>query len=101
MRISLIIQNEITNVQIQTETNAAAQVLSESEVRLAQLMEASGMKFGSLTSQFNQNFSGQNTGNGHQKARTNSVKAGEAEVIDSRSTEISVGTSENLINMQA
>ena len=36
-------------------TGAAAQMLSDAEARLAQMMDASGLKFGSLTSQQNQN----------------------------------------------
>jgi flagellar hook-length control protein FliK len=62
MRISLMVQNDRTNIHIQTETHAAAQALSEAEARLAQMMDASGVKFGSLTSQYNQNFAGQNNG---------------------------------------
>ena len=70
MRISLVVQNNRTNVHIQTETSAAAQMLSDAEARLAQMMEASGLKFGNLTSQQNQNFNytsnftGQNSGQG-------------------------------------
>jgi len=63
MRISLVVQNDRTNVHIQTETGAAAQMLSDAEARLAQMMEASGLKFGNLTSQHNQNFAGNFTGN--------------------------------------
>ena len=58
MRISLVVQNDRTNVHIQTETSVAAQLLSDAEVRLAQMMDASGVKFGNLTSQHNQNFGG-------------------------------------------
>jgi hypothetical protein len=41
MQISLVIQNDRTNIQIQTETSAAASMLSESEARLAQMLEVS------------------------------------------------------------
>ena len=68
MRVSLIVQNDRTNIHIQTETVASAQMLSDAEARLAQMMDASGLKFGNLTSQYSQNFtgnfSGQNSGQG-------------------------------------
>ena len=44
MRISLVVQNDRTNVHIQTETSVAAQMLSDAEARLAQMMDASGLK---------------------------------------------------------
>ena len=105
MRISLMVQNDRTNIQIQTETHAAAQALSEAEARLAQMMDASGVKFGSLTSQYNQNFAGQNNGqndgqNG-QNGRANSAADGSPDGNDANNAEISFEPSENLINMQA
>ena len=110
MRISLMVQNDRTNIHIQTETHAAAQALSEAEARLAQMMDASGVKFGSLTSQYNQNFagqnfagqnSGQNHGQNGQNGRANSAADGNLEGNDANNAEISVEPSENLINMQA
>ena len=105
MRISLMVQNDRTNIHIQTETHVAAQALSEAEARLAQMMDASGVKFGSLTSQYNQNFAGQNNGqndgqNG-QNGRANSAADGSPDGNDANNAEISVEPSENLINMQA
>ena len=106
MRISLIVQNDRTNIHIQTETHVAAQALNEAEMRLAQMMDASGVKFGNLTSQYNQNFSGQNfsgqnTGQDGQHGRTNTAADGSLDGNDSNNAEISVEPSENLINMQA
>jgi flagellar hook-length control protein FliK len=109
MRISLMVQNDRTNIHIQTETHAAAQALSEAEARLAQMMDASGVKFGSLTSQYSQNFAGQNNGqntsqnNGQdgQNGRVNSAADGSLDGNDANNAEISVEPSENLINMQA
>ena len=110
MRISLMVQNDRTNIHIQTETHAAAQALSEAEARLAQMMDASGVKFGSLTSQYNQNFAGQNfagqnngqnTGQNGQNGRANSAADGSLDGNDANNAEISVEPSENLINMQA
>ena len=105
MRISLVVRNERTNVHIQTETSAAAQLLGESEARLAQMLDASGLKFGNLTSQHSQNFGGnfadQNSGRGREgeasHAATSDTAGGENEI----DAEISVEESENLINMQA
>ena len=109
MRISLMVQNDRTNIHIQTETHAAAQALSEAEARLAHMMDASGVKFGSLTSQYNQNFAGQNNGqnNGQndgqngQNGQANSAADGSLDGNDANNAEISVEPSENLINMQA
>ena len=105
MRISLMVQNDRTNIHIQTETHAAAQALNEAEARLAHMMDASGVKFGNLTSQYNQNFAGQNngqnTGQDGQNGRANSAADGSLDGNDAKNAEISVEPSENLINMQA
>ena len=58
MRISLIVQNNRTNVQIQTETSAAASMLSDSEARLAQMLESSGLRLGNLNSEHFDGFGG-------------------------------------------
>ena len=101
MRISLVVQNDRTNVHIQTETSVAAQLLSDAEARLAQMMDASGVKFGNLTSQHNQNFGGnfarQNPGQGREGG---SASAATSATVDGND-EISVEKSENLINLQA
>ena len=105
MRISLVVQNERTNVHIQTETSAAAQMLSDAEARLAQMMDASGLKFGNLTSQYNQNFggnfAGQNSGRGREGGSAHAAASDTADGKDETNAEISVEQSENLINMQA
>ena len=109
MRISLVVQNDRTNVHIQTETGAAAQMLSDAEARLAQMMEASGLKFGNLTSQHNQNFAGnftgnfagQNSGQDRDGSASHAAASGTADETDETNAEISVEQSENLINMQA
>ena len=105
MRISLVVQNDRTNVHIQTETVAAAQMLSDAEARLAQMMDASGLKFGSLTSQHNQNFTGnftgQNSGQSRDGGASHAAASGTVDGTDETNAEISVEQSENLINMQA
>jgi flagellar hook-length control protein FliK len=50
MKVTLGLQNDRAMVQINTETAAAAALLAESEGRLAQLMESSGLKLGQLNS---------------------------------------------------
>ena len=105
MRISLVVQNERTNVHILTETSAAAQLLSDAEARLAQMMDASGLKFGNLTSQYNQNFAsnfgGQNSGQGREGGSAHAAASATTGDKDENNAEISVEKSENLINMQA
>ena len=105
MRVSLIIQNERTHVHIQTETSAAAHLLNDAEARLAQMMDASGLKFGNLTSQYNQNFSGsfggQNSGQGREGGSANATPSDISDEKDDTNAEISVEEKENLINMQA
>ena len=105
MRVSLVVRNDRTNVHIQTETGAAAQMLSDAEARLAQMMDASGLKFGNLTSQHNQNFSGsfadQNPAHGRDSGASHAAASDAEDGTDEPNAEISVEQSENLINMQA
>ncbi|MDA9012583.1 flagellar hook-length control protein FliK [Alphaproteobacteria bacterium] len=104
MKISLVIQNDRTNIQIQTETSAAASMLSESEARLAQMLEASGLRLGNLNSGQSQGFGGNKSG-GHanqqnQAENSGKVIAGRAD-DDSNSVDVITERSENLINIQA
>ncbi len=105
MRISLLVQNERTNVHIQTETSAAAHLLNDAEARLAQMMDASGLKFGNLTSQYNQNFggnfAGQNSEHGRENASAHATASDTSDGKDETDAESSVEKTENLINMQA
>jgi hypothetical protein len=101
MRISLILQNDRTNIKVQTETSAAASMLTESEGRLAQMLEASGLRLGNFNSGLSQGFDGKNSdGHGHQKSL---VSAGNGKTDDDGnvSAETIVEQSENLINIQA
>ena len=88
MRISLVVYNDRTNIHIQTETAAAAQMLGDAEVRLAQMMDASGLKFGNLTSQHNQNFTGnfagQNSGQGRDGGASHAEASGTGDGTDER-----------------
>ncbi|MDC3298656.1 flagellar hook-length control protein FliK, partial [bacterium] len=105
MQISLVIQNDRTNIQIQTETSAAASMLSDSEARLAQMLEASGLRLGNLNSGQSQGFGGNMSGGhaNHHKPAENSGKAiaGNADDDDGKSADLNSERSENLINIQA
>ena len=101
MRISLVLQNDQTNIKIQTETSAAALMLSESEGRLAQMFEASGLRLGNFNSGLSQGFDGKGSeGHGDQKSL---VRAGNGKTDDDGnvSAETILEKSENLINIQA
>jgi len=103
MRISLVMQNDRTNIQILTETSAAASMLSDSESRLAQMLEASGLRLGNLNSGQFQGFGG--AGSDQQANQQSQSKTGslnqpddvQGEVVDELVTE----GSDNLINIQA
>ena len=103
MRISLFMQNDRTNIHIQTETSAAASMLSDSESRLAQMLEASGLRLGNLNSGQYQGFVG--AGSDQQSNYQNQSKTGvvnqpddaQGEVVEELVTE----GSDNLINIQA
>jgi flagellar hook-length control protein FliK len=103
MRISLVMQNDRTNIQILTETSAAASMLSDSETRLAQMLEASGLRLGNLNSGQFQGFGG--AGSDQQAGQQTQSKTGslnqpddvQGEVVDELVTE----GSDNLINIQA
>ena len=105
MQISLLIQNDRTNIQIQTETSAAASMLSDSEARLAQMLEASGLRLGNLNSGQSQGFAGNMSG-GHadqqnQAGNSGKTTAGKTDDDDGNSADTITERSENLINIQA
>ena len=99
MQISLVIQNDRTNIQIQTETSAAASMLSESEARLAQMLEVSGLRLGNLNSGQSHGFGGNKSG-GHANQQNQAENSGKAD-DDGNSVDVITERSENLINIQA
>lgn len=105
MQISLVIQNDRTNIQIQTETSAAASMLSDSEARLAQMLEASGLRLGNLNSGqsqgFGGNMSGGHAGQQNQAETSGKAIAGKADDDSDDSSDTITELSENLINIQA
>ncbi|MDC0101010.1 flagellar hook-length control protein FliK [Alphaproteobacteria bacterium] len=105
MRISLVMKNNRANVLIKTETSVAASMLNDAEGRLAQMLEASGIRLGSLDSGQSQGFGGnasdgqanqQNTAETPHKAI-----AGKTENDGPANAEMTTERSENLINIQA
>jgi len=105
MRISLVMKNNRANVLIKTETSVAASMLNDAEGRLAQMLEASGIRLGSLNSGQSQGFGGnasdgqanqQNTAETPHKAI-----AGKTENDGPADAEMTTERSENLINIQA
>jgi flagellar hook-length control protein FliK len=101
MRISLVLQNDRTNIKVQTETSAAASMLTESEGRLAQMLEASGLRLGNFSSGLSQGFDGKDAdAHRHQKSLAHAGN-GKTDDDGNASAETIVEQSENLINIQA
>ena len=100
MRVMLVIQNDRTNIQIQTETTAAASMLNDSEARLSQMLEAAGLRLGNLNSGQSRGFGG-NLSGGHAKQQNQAGISGEADADDGNSSSAITEQSENLINIQA
>ena len=100
MRVTLVIQNDRTNIQIQTETTAAASMLNDSEARLSQMLEASGLRLGNLNLGQSLGFGG-NLSGGHAKQQNQAEMTGEADADDGNSTSAITEQSDNLINIQA
>ncbi|MDA8649434.1 flagellar hook-length control protein FliK [Alphaproteobacteria bacterium] len=105
MRISLVMKNNRANVLIKTETSVAASMLNDAEGRLAQMLEASGIRLGSLNSGQSQGFGGNaSDGQANQKSTAETpykAVAGKAEDDGPANAEITTERSENLINIQA
>ena len=103
MRIRLVMQNDRTNILIQTETSAAASMLGDSESRLAQMLEASGLRLGNLNSSQFQGFGG--AGSDQQANQQSQSKTGLMKQSDDAQgegvDELMNEGSDNLINIQA
>jgi flagellar hook-length control protein FliK len=105
LKISLSMQNDQTSLKIQTETAAAASLLGESEAKLAQMLETSGLRLAGLTSDHNPRFGDDGANHRGQQQAGASDKAGHGDQQDetsaARAEESTTGSSENLINIQA
>ena len=105
MRISLVMKNNRANVLIKTETSVAASMLNDAEGRLAQMLEASGLRLGSLNSGQSEGFGG-NTSDG-QADQQNTAEtphkaiSGKSDDDGLANAEMTTEGSENLINIQA
>ena len=95
LKVSLSVTQDQTNVVLRTETGAAAQLLSEAEGRLAQMLGEAGLKLG----QFDAFSGGQNRGFGQQNSQQqqNGTMA-EAE-NDGQTADIDI--SDGLVNLKA
>ena len=100
MQVTLVIQNDRTNIQIQTETTAAASMLNDSEARLSQMLEASGLRLGNLNSGQSLGFGGNMSG-GHANQQNQAKTSSKADADDGNSASAITERSENLINIQA
>ena len=100
MQITLVIQNDRTNIQIQTETTAAASMLNDSEARLSQMLEASGLRLGNLNSGQSLGFGGNMSG-GHANQQNQAKTSSKADADDGNSASAITERTENLINIQA
>ena len=105
MRINLVMKNNRANVLIKTETSVAASMLNDAEGRLAQMLEASGIRLGSLNSGQSERFGGNASDGQTSQENTSETSyktiAGKAEDDGSANAEMTTETSENLINIQA
>ena len=105
MRISLVMKNNRANVLIKTETSVAASMLNDAEGRLAQMLEASGIRLGSLNSGQSQGFGGNaSDGQANQQNTAETPRkaiAGKTEDDGPANAEMTTERSENLINIQA
>jgi len=90
---------------IKTETSVAASMLNDAEGRLAQMLEASGLRLGSLNSGQSEGFGG-NTSDG-QADQQNTAETPHKAIVGKSdddglaNTEMTTEGSENLINIQA
>ena len=95
LKVNLSVAQEQTNVVLRTETGVAAQMLTEAEGRLAQMLSDVGLKLG----QFDASSGGHNRGFGQQgKQQEQNVMAAETE-NDSHTGD--TDTTDGLINLKA
>ena len=95
LKVSLSVAQDQTNVVLRTETGAAAQLLTEAEGRLAQMLDEAGLKLG----QFDAFAGGQNQGFGQQDSRREQ-KSTMAEAENNAQTG-DIDTTDGLVNLKA
>ena len=95
LKVSLSVTQDQTNVVLRTETGAAAQMLSEAEGRLVQMLGEAGLKLG----QFEAFSGGQNRGFGqHKSEQEQNGTVAEAE-NDGQTADTAI--SDGLVNLKA
>ena len=100
LRVNLSVVQDQTNVVLRTETGSAAQMITEAETRLSQMLEQAGLKLG----QFDAFSGGQNRGFGQQHGRQGQSDnqgqlAGTEPETDSKTGDTS--SSDGLVNLTA
>ena len=103
LRIGISIENNITSVKILTETHSAAMLLTDYQVKLANMMDAAGLKladFSSITSRDNSNRDNPD----HRKNRTeieNKNKIKSDKIIDKDNQKSLENSDNSLLNVVA
>ena len=106
MKVTLGLHNDRTIVQINTETAAAAALIAESEGRLAQLMESSGLKLGQFNATQDQSGQGSMTHH-HARGQGNPNSTPGSKTVDQQGGDTNQSNggqthvSDHLINLQA
>ena len=100
LRVNLSVVQDQTNVVLRTETGSAAQMITEAETRLSQMLEQAGLKLG----QFDAFSGGQNRGFGQQhggqgQSDNQGQLAGTEPETDSKTGDTS--SSDGLVNLTA
>jgi len=100
LKITLSVVQDQTNVMLRTETGAAAQMISDAESRLAQMLEQAGLKLG----QFDAFAGGHNRGFGQQKDGQAQADARNQDTDTQTQSDSKTGdktTSDGLVNLTA
>ena len=100
LKVTLSVVQDQTNVMLRTETGTAAQMISDAESRLAQMLEQAGLKLG----QFDAFTGGQNRGFNQNKDRQTQADAQNQDADAQIQTDSNTGDnrlSDGLVNLTA
>ncbi|MGB0342422.1 MAG: flagellar hook-length control protein FliK [Parvibaculales bacterium] len=102
MRVSLGMNNGQLDVVIRADSSAAANLLGESEARLSQMLEASGLRIGQFMTGTGGDFGRGGTGqNGSQAGNAASSSAAETAETETASSSPSGVATDNVVNVTA
>ena len=102
MRVSLGMSNGQVDVVIRADSAAAANLLGESEARLSQMLEASGLRIGQFATGTGGDFGRGGAGqNGSQAGNAASSSAAETAETESASSSPSGVATDNVVNVTA